>query len=60
MQNILGWFLSRMAEPSSYAGLGTAVGTVTHMATTGDTSSALIGAALAGLAAFFVGEKGKR
>jgi hypothetical protein len=60
MTDILRWIGGRFAEPSSYAGLSGAIGSVSHMVTSGQTSSALIGTALAGLAAFFMPELGRR
>lgn len=52
--------LNRLAEPSSWAGISTVITTAGHMVTTGQTSSALFGALLAGLAAIFAPERGKR
>ena len=52
----MNWLTRRLLEPSSYGGLGMAIGGVTEMMQTGNTSSAMIALILGGLAAFVKGE----
>lgn len=50
MQFLISWLLSRLAEPSTFAGIAAASAAVSQMVQTGDTSSDLIGNAITGLA----------
>lgn len=52
------YLLARLAEPTSWAGLGIAYNSVYHIATTGQTSQPIIAGLIGGLLAVFMPEKG--